>query len=246
MLIERATDAEFINDILNHPAVRPWVADASEGVLDVSSIAGNAANYCLVGDYGTCLFVQYYEGAYEVHTAIVPEGRGEWAKNFAEAVLHYMFTATDAIEILTRVPQGHIAAKALTEAVGFHHHFTTAPECLFRGQKVPCHIYMLALQDWAMRAPDMAEKGADFHDWLNASVKGAPHEVDPAHNRVVGVALDMLVAGRTRKALVWYNRWSVAARHAPVRLLEDSPPQIMFDAGILTLRDGQFHLEVKH
>jgi len=237
-MLTQTKDATFFNRVLNHPAVRPDVADLGQGVLDMSAIVAKDTTVLLIGEHGGCMLFKYYEGCYEVHSACLPSGRGRWMKDFAEAVLHFMFTQTDCIEVITRVPKGHIAARALTEAVGFHHHFTTLPECLFRGAKVPCHIYLLALQDWAMRAPGLDERGAQFHAWLNRQVtSGTPHEDDPAHNRVVGAALDMMLAGRVNKALIWYNRWSIAARHSQIALVGTQPPQVRFDAGILTFAE---------
>jgi hypothetical protein len=224
--------------VLNAPEVREYVADMGDGYIDISSIVENPSTVLLAGEHGIFLLSKYYEGAYEVHSAVLRQGRGVWAKRAAEAVLHFMFTQTDCIEVITRVPQGHIAAKALTEAVGFHHHFTTPPECLFRSEKVPCHVYLLILMDWAMRAPGLEERGAQFHAWLNKQVtKGIPHDEDPAHNRVVGCALDMMMAGQIKKALIWYDRWALAARHPMISLVGENPPQVRFDAGILTFAE---------
>ncbi len=236
--LAQTKDAAFFNRVLNHPAVRPDVADLGEGALDVSALVAQNSTTLLTGEHGGCILFRYYQGCHEVHTAVLPSGRGKWALELAKTVLHHMFTATDCVEVITRIPQGHIAAKALAEAVGFRHHFTTPPECLFRGERVPCHIYMLTLQDWAMAAPGLEERGAQFHAWLNRQVsEGTPHADDPAHNRVVGVALDMLTAGNVSKAIVWYNRWSIAARHTLVSLVGENPPQIRFDAGILTFAE---------
>jgi hypothetical protein len=147
-----------------------------------------------------------------------------------------MFTHTDCVDLITRVPQGHIAAKALTEMNGFRHEFTTPPDTLFRERLVPCHIYCLTIHEWAKRVEGMEGLGAAFHEWLTAQVgEGAPHEPDEAHNRVVGVALAMAQSGQVAKGVVWYNRCSLAARHPTIGLLGLDPPQIRFDAGVLTV-----------
>ena len=246
-MIERATDATFINGILNHPEVRPWVADLGEGELDISVAVAKPENVCLVGEFGAFFCFKYFDGSYEVHTQILSQGRGEWARQFAEAGAHYMFTATDCVEILTRVPEGHVAAAALTQAMGFRLQFVTPPECLFRGKKVPCSIYVLTLQDWSVRATWLTQRGAAFHAWLNAQISaGEPHPDDPEHNRIVGIALDMIAAGRAAKGVIFYNRWAFAARHLPIALLRLAPPQIRFDAGVLTMEGGTIRLEQCH
>jgi hypothetical protein len=246
-MIEIQTSADFANQILNHPAVRPDVADPAEGPIDIAPIVSNPAHLVLGGEYGVTVWLKYYEGCWEVHTAILPEGRGEWAKKFAEASLQHMFTATDCVEVVTRVPQGHLPARTLTLSCGFHEHFVTPPECLFRGGRVSATIYILSLQDWAMRNPVMLETGAAFHKWMNSVLKGGePHLPDEAHNRVVGSAIEMVRAGQHRKGVIWYNRWAVAARHAQIALIEEKPVRIKFDAGILTFAEDTFSIERAH
>lgn len=240
-MLKRVTEASEINAILNHPSVRPWVADVSEGLLDVSDRVGNPANVTLVGEHGAFFCFKYTAGLYEVHTAVLQSGRGAWARDFAEAGARYMFTQTDCVEILTRVPQGHVAAKALTEAVGFQHQFTTPADCMFRGEMVPAHVYSLPLQQWFPRARDVEEEGAAFHAWLVKQVgngSGQPHGADPAHNRIVGVTMAMIMGGQVRKGVVFYNTRSFAARHPTIALLNEDPPQIRFDVGVLTVKNG--------
>ena len=245
MIAVQATP-DFANAVLNHPAVRADVADAADGLMDVSPCIGSDNHLILGGEHGIFVVARLFVGMWECHTAILPSGRGEWALAFAQEGARYMFTATDCAEILTRVPQGHVAAAALTRAIGFRHQFTTPPECLFRGERVPCSIHSLSIQDWALRAPGMAERGAAFHDWLNVKLRGEPHPPDPDHNRTVGVAMDMIAAGQVAKGIMWYNRAALTARHAPISVIGVDPVQVRFDAGILTLRDGAISVEPCH
>lgn len=245
MNIERATSAERINAILNHPDVRPWVADVAEGKLDVSAQVADVGNVCLVGEHGAFFCFKFFPGTYEVHTQILPEGRGKWARDFAVAGAHYMFTETDCVEILTRVPEGHVSAAALSRAMGFRVQFSTPPECLFRGKRVPCTIYALTLQDWSLSVSE--EQGAAFHEWLNQQVTvGQPHDPDPDHNRIVSIALDMIKGGQVMKGVIWYNRHAAACRHEPVALLSLDPVRVRFDAGILTMESGEIRFEPCH
>lgn len=246
-MIERATDAEWANRVLNSPVVRPDVADEKDGPLNIEPIVANPLNVVLNGEHGVFVVIGYGGGIYEAHTAILPSGRGAWAVEFARAGFRYMFTTTDCVEVLTRVPKGHIAAKALTERVGFRHQFTTPAECLFRGSKVPCHIYTMTLQEWFTTASEMEAIGEQFHAWLQSKLgKMGAHEDDPAHNRVVGITIEMFRSGKARKAVVWYNRTAIASRHVKITLLSESPAQVQFDAGILTMRDGGIVLERAH
>lgn len=243
-MIERTTDSQFLNRVLNDPAVRPWVADVADGVLDMTPALANPENVLLAGEHGCFFFYSYGGGLFEVHSAVLRSGRGEWAKAAAKQVVEHMFTATDCVEILTRIPQGHIGAKTLAETTGFRHQFTTPPDCLFRGELVPAHIYSLTLQEWWVGAEGMERRGADFHAWLNSKVgngHGEPHPTDPAHNQIVGVAVAMAMSGRVRKGVVFYNSRCTAARHATIVLVSES--QIRFDAGLLTFANGGIQYE---
>ncbi len=243
-MIERTTDPQFLNRVLNDPSVRPWVADVADGVLDMTPAIAKQENVCLAGEHGVFFCYNYGGGLFEVHSAVLASGRGAWAKAAAKQVVEYMFTATECIEILTRVPQGHIGAKALAETTGFRHQFTTPPDCLYRGERVPAHIYSLTLQEWWVAAEGMEQRGAAFHAWLNSRVgngQGEPHPTDPAHNRIVAVAVAMAMAGRVRKGVVFYNSRCLVARHATISLVSET--QIRFDAGLLTFADGGIQYE---
>jgi hypothetical protein len=242
-VITVATAPDFANAVLNHPAVAPDVGDAP---LDVSKCVGDPNYRILSGEYGIFFVAKLFEGCWEVHTAILPEGRGEWTMKFAQEGAEHMFTATDCAELLTRVPSGHVAAWTLTHRMGFRYQFMTPPECLFRGKLVPVEVSSLSIQDWAAAALGMEERGARFHEWLNSKIEGEPHAPDRDHNRVVGVTLAMIRAGQPVKGVVWYNRWAFSARHALISLVSLDPVQVRFDAGILTLRGDQIGIEPCH
>lgn len=245
-MISVQTSADFANAVLNHPAVRPDVADVADGAIDLTRALDERKCLVLGGQHGIFVVTCIAAGIWEVHTAILPEGRGAWAREFAQKGASYMFHATDAAEILTRVPQGHDGAERLTKYMGFRYQFTSPPECLFRGEKVPCHIWSLSIQDWSLSAPGAEERGARFHEWLNRSLSGQPHFPDRDHNRIVGIAIEMIAAGQVMKGIVFYNRWAISVRHSPISLVGEAPVQVRFDAGILTMRDGRISVEPCH
>lgn len=239
--IWRSYDAREINAVLNEPRVRPWVADAKEGVLDISAKVANKGNVLLMGQWGGFVCLGYGAGIYEVHTQVLPEGRGAWTSDFAAAGFHYMFTRTDCVEIITRVPQGHVAAKALTEHVGFRYEFTRHNECLFRGNVVDVSIYSRSLMDWVKDAPGLIERGQWLHDEMRAQAKALgvteqPHDDDENHNRYAGAAVEMALGGQAMKGVNWYNRWALACRHSLIALVSKDPPTVKFDIGYLRLQ----------
>ena len=249
-MIEPTTDPGFVNAVLNHPDVRPFVADAADGHLDVSAMMASGSRLFLRGEHGVFVLLKYDVGIWEVHTAILPAGRGAWSRLFGQAGAMWMFTQSDCDELLTRVPATHDGARRLASDMGFRLQFTTLPECRFRGELVPCEVWSLSLQDWARTAPDMDRQGALFHEWLNRQVgagNGMPRPDDPAHNRVVGVALAMMRGGQPLKGLAWYNRWAVTAHHPMIRLVGADPLEIAFDAGVLTMQpDGVIRYAARH
>lgn len=238
MNIRRDFAAGPINAVLNNPEVRPWVADMGEGIIDLTKAVENRNNVLLMGEHGGCMFYRIMEGMYEVHTMVLPDGRGEWVKDFLLAVRHYMWTRTDAVEVTTRVPNGHDAAKKAAEYVGMTYEFTRPDCCKFKGQSVPVDIYSTRIQDWTPHAPFLVDKGEWLHDQMmkeavRVGIKERPHDNDENHNRYVGAALEMMYGGQFNKAVAFYNRWAVSSRHATIQLMSVVPPTVKFDVGLL-------------
>ena len=245
--IWREYRADRINLVLNHPVVRPDVADLGAGELDLSPQVQNEHNVLLMGQYGGCFCFCVQSGLYEVHTQVLPEGRGEWALAFVRAGARWMFTHTDAYEIMTRVSHGNIGAKALTIAAGMRHEFTRDDGPSFRGTNPPCDIYSYRIQDWVQRAAGLVESGEYLHAQIQEGARrlNLPTELhgeDENHNRYAGAAVEMVLGGQTRKAVFFYNRWAFAARHPLIAMVSDQPPVIRFDIGLMTLRGGEIEV----
>lgn len=249
-LVWREFNAKHINEVINHPVVRPDVADLGEGTLDISSVVANNSNVLLMGEFGGCLCFCVQAGLYEVHTQVLPEGRGKWALDFVRAGMHWMFTHTDAVEITTRVPRSHRAAKVLTGAAGMTFEFERADGVRFRGEDVPVDVYSIRIQDWAKVAADVLMERGQWLHWRMAQeakrlgIIATAHEDDDNHNIYAGVTYEMAAAGQIRKAVIWYNRWAFAARHPLIALVSELPPVIRMDIGLMTIRNGD--IEVIH
>jgi len=252
-MIERHHDAIRLNAVLNHPAVRPWVANDNAGVLDLTATAADPQHYVLLGEHGGCVFIRIEPGVYEVHTQVLPEGRGGWTRQVTEACVRYMFCRTDAYEIVTRVPGGHLAAKTAAEAQGMRLEFERAHGVVFRNHLVGVRIYSFRIQDWVARTAALETTGRWFHERLHDEAEriGAaaePHEDDPNHNRYVGAAVEMAFGGQYLKAIGFYNRWVVLARHSRsgelqrVTLVRADPLVVKMDLGLLAFRDGDIRI----
>ena len=239
--IRREFDAKRLNEVLNHPDVRPDIADMSLGVVDVSSQVADQNNILLMGEFGGCLLFNVSPGIFEVHTQCLPEGRGPWMKAFIVQMLEWMFTHSNCWEMVTRVPREHIAAKALTVGAGFRKEFSRPDQCMWRGKLMPVDIYRLSIHDWVENSAHMTHLGEVFHHQLHDEaarnkVTRPAHEDDPEHNRIAGAAVEMARHGQVIKSVLFYNRWAFLARHAPVGLISEDPPMLKMDLGILHIK----------
>lgn len=189
MLIRRDPVGDICNAIINHAAVRPFMTSVNDGALDVRPLAHDARGVLLIGEpaFGCFLCYRVMDGVYEVHAGVLPGGRGAWCLEFGLSAVRHMFTTTDAIEILTRIPQGHIGTIALAKRTGFKERWTR-PHCRFRGQDVPYTVWSVVMQDW----------------W--------PVDDDER----AAVLKEMIAAGQTLKAQNWHMRWAFLSRDGMV------------------------------
>lgn len=248
MIVERHFDAQAINRVLNDSIVRPWVADAAEGVLDISPAVADKRNVLLMGEHGGCMFFCLMHGFYEVHTQVLPSGRGRWAAEFTKAAGAWLYCHTPAIEILTRVPAGHVSAEAASRAAGMRFRWSRPGNTVFRGQPVDVSVYGHTIEDWVLQTLRLEEIGAEFHDRLHAfalenGITGETHADDPNHNHFVGGCIEIARGGQIDKAVALYNKWAIVSRHRPVRIVSREPPAVGFDIGILRIIDGELEIE---
>ena len=240
-MLEMQMDAGRLNEILNHPDVHPWVANRDEP-LDMSEAVGRPGVIVLLAKHGGVLFHMHQPGLWEAHTQILPKGRGEWGKVAVEACLHWMFCRTDAMEIVTRCPQGNIAAKALARAIGGTFQFTNSLGWIKDGKPIPADIYSLNVVDWMRRAPGLVERGQWFHRRLDDEFKTfhqapPPHAEDGVHDRYVGAACEMYLGDQPAKATVLYNRWAIMAGYLPITVASLVPLTIDIGTALLVVRD---------
>lgn len=78
-MIRRTFDATEVNAAANHPDVRPGMGVQSAGALDMTALVACRRNLFLFGAHGGWSFIWTAPGVFEIHTTVVPEGRGTWA-----------------------------------------------------------------------------------------------------------------------------------------------------------------------
>lgn len=238
-LFSLSREADKFNRIANDPAVLPFVARKGQGFLDFTAFFADDRNIGFMGD-GCCFVAHWLEPAvYEVHSMALPEARGRNVHLTAMACIRHMFIATPAVEILTRVASGNVAADALARKVGFSLEFERpnawdAPD----GQK-DCRFYALRYPDWVKRQDWLMSSGEWFHDQLGET---ATHDHDPAHDRYVGACVEMVRAGQARKGVILYNRWARFAEYAPVEIVTEEPLIIDIRSHLVRLDDGEMRV----
>ena len=81
-MLERSFDTARINEVINHPSVRPYVGPG-DSFADVTPLVEDTDNWFLIGEHGGFGLTQTTPGVHEIHTFILPEGRGAWARDAA-------------------------------------------------------------------------------------------------------------------------------------------------------------------
>lgn len=224
-MITRATDARFINDVVNHPSVRPFV-HAPPGPLDLSALVANPNNFVLTGKHGGLVFVETVPGLMEIHSQVLPDGRGPWALQFAQQCVEWLFCRTRATEVFTRVPEGNVGAMALARACGAKPEQRVIQS--LSGEPIAVEIYGGRIQDWIRTANSLVQRGKDFHAKLEekasaAGMKINHHPQDDWHDRHVGAAAGMILGGQPIKGVLYFNRWAAMAMAPPISIVSRDP-----------------------
>lgn len=219
-MIRRTFDATFLNEVVNHPDVRPYIG--GNGELDVSASVSNPSNFALVTSGGGFIIISHEPGVYEVHTQFLPEARNRTVEAM-QAGMDYMFTRTDCYRLLTKAADTNRAAAMLALKGGFVEMFKRDEAALG-----PTTYYVLDIERWAQRNPALDAEGERFHDDLAAAKSAAGsslpiHQHDQAHERAVGAAMRMIMAGNAAKGVTFYNRWAALAGYATITLISETP-----------------------
>lgn len=228
MIIERALDANRVNQIVNDPSIYPWIKGVHKGPLDTTRVIENKNNVVLVAEHGCLLFIKIQAGIYDFHASVLPEGRGAWMQESAAAAFHWMFTKTDAYELMTKCPDGNVLSKLGARNVGCSLQFRTGAIWPTEGRLVPVDVYSLLIQHWVTKAPCLEETGHWFHETLISEYERLNKEIkveteDLTHDRYVGAAVEMIKGGQILKAVNFYNRWAVMAGYIPLNVISMEP-----------------------
>lgn len=249
LAVVREFSAERLNAVVNDPSVRPWVGAPGNGYIDTMPLLTNPNSVLLMAPDGTggLLFTAMELGQYEVHTQFVAGARGAHALRCVMDALHYMFTRTDCVEVLTRVPEGNKGALGLVRAIKGELMFTRQGVWPTDKGLVSVGYYAMPIMSWAKRAPRLPEAGHWFHEKLEVAKSSTPnaaplHEDDAAHDRFVGAAVEMIRGGEVQKGIAFYNRWAKWAGYGPVSVIASNPVVIDIGDAILAVNNQDFEV----
>lgn len=236
-MIRRTFDATFLNSVANDPDVRPHIG--GEGPIDLTEIAANPANILIEAErMGGWVLQCLLPGVYELHTLWLRAFRGRAYFECAEEALRYVFAHTDALEIVTKVPDDNRVAGFAATKIGFRERFWRANA---RNGDVGVSFRVLTVDDWTFRDAVCEAEGHAFHEALEAAKAEAgsvlsAHPDDPAHDQMVGATALMIKGGQTAKGASLFNRWCVFAGYANIAAI--TPTVIDVVDGVVEWRDG--------
>lgn len=249
MGISRMTldDVERVNAVINDPSVYNFVRGRFSGVIDVKTILENPNNYVLGHENGVIMFLNIGAAFYEFHTCVLPNGRGAWAQRAGRACFEYMFTRTDAYELITRCPVSNLQSIMLARFMGMKLEFVTRDFWPKDDGLEPMEVYVLSLMEWTSRFSSIEKYGEWLHkryeeEFVRLSMDVVPHDEDVTHNKYVGAAVLMIRNGQLLKAVAFYNRYALLAGYDPV-VITSFDPVILECAGIkLCLTNNDFEV----
>lgn len=234
----RTLDGSFLNEVANHPTVRPWLGGS--GALDLRPAIASPDNVALQCDGGGIVFARIAEMTYEAHSMFLPAWRGARAAAFLKQALRYVFTATDCFEILTRVPDGNVAADGFARLAGGREIYRLEHDLKMGGAAVS--VRSLSLDVWRGRDAACLYEGRAFHEILEAAGAHDGHPEDEAHDRAVGASVLMFRRNNATKGVWAYNRWAALAGYEPVQITNASPVIVSMGSASVAMLDGRIEV----
>ncbi|MGO4316714.1 hypothetical protein [Agrobacterium sp. MCAB5] len=231
LCIRREFSAERINAVINHPEVRPYVGFADQGPVDLSDAVAHPLNFLLMGEGGGFFLHNRGNGVYEVHSQFLPEHRGRNVVRCLRDAAHWMFTRTDCVEIVTRVPDGNVAADALTRLAGFSLLYRLDDQQAQSGCAGGVKFYRWDVLSWISSAPRIEAVGADIAERI-----GGPSI--PVLHRHVGALIAMASHGQSGKGVALFNSFARLTGFAQSNVISASPVVLAIGQSLVSI-DGQ-------
>lgn len=225
--------------LANDPSVLPFIVPAPCEAIDFTGFFENPENIGFL--YNDCGFIVHNlePGVYEVHSLALPHVRGPYVLAAASLSIRFMFFATGAMELLTRVPEGNVAATALTRKVGFSPEFVREKAWNAEDGLKDVSFYAMRYPEWVKHQDWLKEGGEWFHSLFGVS---EDHPDDDSHNLYVGALMETVLAGQPDKGAFLYNRYARFAGYGTVDIVEREPLTFLVDEHLVKLADGKVEI----
>lgn len=239
----RTLDSTILNEIANEPQVRVWLGGTQP--LDLTETVCNPENFCFLTDEqrGGYIYHKRAPGLYEVHTLALPTGRGRQMLEARSQGLREMFTKTDCVEVVTKVPEGNQGAAVWATKAGFREVFRRAKAFDLMGELVDVSYCSLSYIDWAIRDRGCKIDGQRFHAVIHQFTPD-DHGEDPVHDAMVGATMECCLQNNIEKGMGFYCRWAAHAGYEPIRVVTARP--LVLDIRTCVLQYGNDGLQVLH
>lgn len=151
--IQRLFDEGVIKRTLTHPRIWPHITDDGSGSPEeFTPIDPEAVLYAGVWDddkfLGLFLVHRHNTVLFEVHTCLLPEGRGAKAKKSAEALLDWVFTVSPCRKLITHVPVDNLPALLLATSAGLVYEGLNRQSILKGGALLDQHVLGITFAQW--------------------------------------------------------------------------------------------------
>lgn len=240
-LVRRTFDASDVNPIVNHPDVFPMVATEGieEGGLDLGPALSDTRNVALVAEGAVILFFWHEPGAYEVHSCFLKPDRsrqstqGPFNRNVCLSAYRWMFTHTDCVSLLTKIPAHNRAAAIFSPLVGWVKEFERKNIWpTVTGERVDMSFCAIHYDDWVRKSTFLRKTGRAFHGRLTEEFKRhgreeVAHDDDDWHDQHVGACAEMVMSGQCAKGVALYNRWARWAGYGLMNLVASENPAVI-------------------
>jgi hypothetical protein len=168
-------DVEFLDNLTRR--FWPFIAEDGQEWVSVDRWLKQPGSMALTDGHGAFLVDRHEPGTYEVHTLFAGQAR----KSAMDACA-LMFTQTDCVEIVTKVPTSNPLALALAKRVGFKVMFSGGV-WLAGGRVHDINFLRLSFEDWIAMLP--------------------AEDIEARYRAMLG-----MLPTQPAKAIVYYNRWA--------------------------------------
>ena len=149
-------DVDFVAGILGHPEVFPFISEDGSDSADVTQHANALLATPVIyvmspNEWTLAIFVPRSSVCLELHTCILPDGRGKIALQVNRDVGAWIFENTTCQKVITWVPVFNRAADLMARRLGFELQGNNDKSFLRHGTLYDQLLYGVTKEKWLCR-----------------------------------------------------------------------------------------------